>query len=108
MDREKLFRFIDENKEKVSELDEEFWNSLCEHASGIYYNWEIKAVDGRVFWKSIDLDNGWSIQTNEVTYNCRILDDKRKRRCYGPRKLVLEPIAKEVVKKCFLPAILTQ
>ena len=98
MDREKLFRFIEENIEKVNKMDEDFWNMHCENVSSIYYNFQIPAVDGRIFWKSIDLENGWSIQINTVTYNCRILDEKHYRRCYGPRKLVLEPIYDEVVK----------
>lgn len=92
MNRREMFAYLEKNIDKVKEIDQKFLEAHCSNINEVVYNWEIRTIDEKVFWKSIDLINGWKLQINSITNNCRILDEKGFRKCYGPRGLVLGPI----------------
>ncbi|MBE5831117.1 MAG: hypothetical protein E7306_05190 [Butyrivibrio sp.] len=94
-----MFDYLRIKKEELDCIEVTDLEKLCRENKEVYYNMDIKALDGGVFWKSIDLKNGWSIQINSITNNCRILDEKRFRRCFGPRRLVLGSLVSIVDKK---------
>ncbi len=91
-----MFDYLRTKQDDLNAIALADWEKLCKETKEVVPNFDIKAVDGGVFWKSIDLNNGWSIQINSITNNCRILDDKRFRRCFGPRRLVLGSIISRI------------
>ncbi len=96
MDKREMFAYLEKHKEEVMGLDQKFLEAHCSNISDAFYNWEIRTIDENVFWRSIALINGWKLQINSITNNCRILDDQGYRKCYGPRGLVLGPIVCQV------------
>lgn len=94
-----MFDYLRTKQDELNGIALSDWEQLTKEMKEIFYNLDIKAFDGGIFWKSIDLKNGWSIQINSITNNCRILDDKRYRRCFGPRRLVLGSLIDRIDKK---------
>jgi hypothetical protein len=94
-----MFDYLRTKQDELNGIELAELEKLSKEMKEIFYNMDIKAVDGGVFWRSIDLKNGWSIQINSVTNNCRILDEKRFRRCYGPRRLILGSLIDRIDKE---------
>lgn len=55
-----------------------------------HLNIKIQVIDGEVFWKNIEIVNGWKLQRNNISKHYRILNPHKIRIVYGSRKKIEE------------------